>query len=199
MVSLTACSGGDGRTLDPPEFPPPDTTTTTLAAGSLPAPEPSPPSSAPAGTEPAPTAGLDLVASWRDGARIPARHTCDGAGAAPALTWSGVPADAVELAVVLTDTADPPAVHWMVTGIPVDATGVAEGEVPAGATLQPNAEGAAAYLAPCAADGAEREFVVTLHALGQQFEPTGDADLLGQLAALSIGSDAVTGVVRDRG
>ena len=45
------------------------------------------------------------------------RHTCDDADVSPALTWSNVPSDTVELAITVTDLDADNFSHWVVTGI----------------------------------------------------------------------------------
>ena len=61
---------------------------------------------------------------------IPRDYTADGRNVSPPLTWSGVPAAAKELAVVLEDPDagnPPPFVHWVMYKIPPTAKGVPEG------------------------------------------------------------------------
>jgi Raf kinase inhibitor-like YbhB/YbcL family protein len=72
--------------------------------------------------------------AFAEGAEIPIRHTCEGADASPALEWSGVPAGAKSLALVVDDpdAPDPKAprmtwVHWVLYDVPPSATGLAEG------------------------------------------------------------------------
>jgi len=67
---------------------------------------------------------------------IPAAHTCEGADQAPQLHWSGVPASAKSLALVVDDpdAPDPKApkmtwVHWVLYNLPPTAT-----SLPAGVT-----------------------------------------------------------------
>ena len=56
---------------------------------------------------------------------IPARFTCDGDDVSPPLSWSGVPADAKSLVLIVDDpdAPDPKAprmtwVHWVLYNIP---------------------------------------------------------------------------------
>ena len=182
-VVASGCGSGDGRTLDPPVFPPPATTApvdTTVAAE-------------PSDVAPVP---LQLVAPWRDGAEIPARHTCDGEDVAPALTWANVPADAVELAITVTDLDAPDFVHWVVFGIAPDTTGLAEGETPAGATLWPNGGGSPAYVGPCPPEGDEHRYLFTVHALNQQVEPADEmtaTEIIEILNLTSVDQSSVSG------
>jgi Raf kinase inhibitor-like YbhB/YbcL family protein len=74
---------------------------------------------------------------FADGGAMPRR--CAGAGVgenvSPALLWSGVPAAAVELALVMQDPDVPlpwPVTHLVVLGLPPDAGGAAEGAFEAG-------------------------------------------------------------------
>jgi Raf kinase inhibitor-like YbhB/YbcL family protein len=61
---------------------------------------------------------------------IPRDYTADGRNASPPVRWSGVPAGAKELALVLEDPDagnPPPFVHWVLYKIPPTAKGVPEG------------------------------------------------------------------------
>ncbi len=65
---------------------------------------------------------------------IPARFTCEGEDVSPPLAWSGVPAEAKSLALVVDDPDAPDPrnpkttwVHWVTYDIPSDATGIPEG------------------------------------------------------------------------
>jgi len=64
---------------------------------------------------------------------IPQKYTGEGDNVSPALSWSGVPQQAKELALICDDPDAPrkdPWVHWVIYNIPVDVTGLPEG-VPA--------------------------------------------------------------------
>lgn len=63
------------------------------------------------------------------GESIPKRFTHDGGDTSPELRWSGVPSSAAELALVCHDPDAPLTdgfTHWVVYGIPPDATGIDE-------------------------------------------------------------------------
>ena len=69
---------------------------------------------------------------------IPSLYTCEGRDQSPPLAWSGVPAGAKSLALIVDDpdAPDPAApkmtwVHWVLYDIPPDATGLAAGVLPA--------------------------------------------------------------------
>ena len=103
------------------------------------------------------------------GASIPAIHTCDGANISPPLTWSGVPADAKSLALIIEDpdAPDPAApqrtwVHWIVYDIPVNATGFPQGasmqDLPKGVHAGSNDWQKKDYGGPCPPIGRHRYF-----------------------------------------
>src|SRR5215468_2145331 len=67
-------------------------------------------------------------------ASIPKKHTCEGDDVSPPLAWSGVPAKAKSLVLIVDDpdAPDPKAprttwVHWVVYDIPPSQTSLPEG------------------------------------------------------------------------
>jgi Raf kinase inhibitor-like YbhB/YbcL family protein len=68
--------------------------------------------------------------AFADHAPIPARYTADGEGVSPPLQWSGVPANAQSLVLVVED-ADAPTPHPLVHAIVVDLP-PADGALPEG-------------------------------------------------------------------
>lgn len=68
--------------------------------------------------------------AFADGAEVPSRYTGDGEDLSPPLAWAQVPANAVELVLLVEDpdapTADP-WVHWLVYGISPSTDGLPEG------------------------------------------------------------------------
>lgn len=100
---------------------------------------------------------------------IPARFTCDGAGVSPPLAWSGVPANAKSLALIVDDpdAPDPAApkttwTHWVVYDMPPSATGLREGAasggLPAGARTGLNDWKKAEFGGACPPVGRHRYF-----------------------------------------
>jgi Raf kinase inhibitor-like YbhB/YbcL family protein len=72
--------------------------------------------------------------AFTDGSEIPMKYTQDGADVSPPLAWSDVPPGTRSLALVVDDpdAPDPAApqrtwVHWVVTDLPPDTNGLAEG------------------------------------------------------------------------
>lgn len=100
---------------------------------------------------------------------IPERHTCDGADISPALAWSGVPAGAKSLALIVDDpdAPDPAAprttwVHWILYNIPPDVGSLAEGvaakALPPGTLQGTNDWHRVGYGGPCPPVGKHRYF-----------------------------------------
>jgi hypothetical protein len=100
---------------------------------------------------------------------IPEQYTCEGRDVSPPLSWSGVPAAARSLVLIVDDpdAPDPAApkltwVHWVLYNIPVTATGLDEG-VDSGALPAGTAEGLndwkrTGYGGPCPPVGRHRYF-----------------------------------------
>ncbi len=68
--------------------------------------------------------------AFTHGSRIPDRHTCNGEDVSPELAWSSPPDGTEQLALVCHDPDAPLTdgfTHWVLYGIPADATGIAEG------------------------------------------------------------------------
>jgi Raf kinase inhibitor-like YbhB/YbcL family protein len=96
-------------------------------------------------------AGIQLRSpSFDDHQPIPARHAKDHDNLSPALEWSGVPEEALELAVLCEDPDAPRGIftHWVLAGLTPTATGLAEGEHPAGTVEGRNDFGEEGYSGP---------------------------------------------------
>jgi Raf kinase inhibitor-like YbhB/YbcL family protein len=100
---------------------------------------------------------------------IPSRYTCDGDDISPPLAWSGVPAAARSLVLIVDDpdAPDPKApkmtwVHWVLYNIPPTATGlpehVAVKNLPQGTLGGVNDWKRAGYGGPCPPIGRHRYF-----------------------------------------
>lgn len=103
------------------------------------------------------------------GGNIPISHTCDGNDVSPPLTWSGIPADAKSLVLIVDDpdAPDPTApqrtwVHWVLYNIPPEASGLAQGvtprALPAGTRQGLNDWQRTGYRGPCPPIGRHRYF-----------------------------------------
>ena len=88
-------------------------------------------------------AGMDAIKvsslAFADHAPIPARYTADGEGVSPPLHWSGIPAGAASLVLIVED-ADAPVPQPLVHAIVVDLE-PADGAFPEGALKSPGHEG----------------------------------------------------------
>ncbi len=121
--------------------------------------------------------------AFRDGGEIPARYTCEGADVSPPLAWSGVPANAKSLVLIVDDpdAPDPRAprmtwVHWVVYNLPGDSTGLPEGttRLPPPAHGGSNDFGKTGYGGPCPPTGRHRYFF-KLYALDNALGDLGKA------------------------
>ena len=215
LGALSACDTGDGTTLRTPTAP---TTLPPVESAPLPseviddaADEAAPEST---GAAPPSTAALpgdgsgeiaddaQLFTPWADGGTIDLRYTCDGSNAAPALSWTGIPAGAAELAISMVDESDlssgRPFIHWVMSGIDPGLDRLAENEVPPGAVQGINFFGDVGYTGPCPDPGTTGTFVLTVFALGQQLEfadETPAAELLDVIGTVAIGAADSTGTV----
>ena len=103
--------------------------------------------------------------AFQHGGMIPSQHTCDGANRSPALAWSGVPAEAKSIALIVDDPDAPRGdwVHWVLYDLPADAKGLPE-SVPqdkllaGGGTHGQNDFGRPGYGGPCPPSGTHRYY-----------------------------------------
>ncbi len=124
--------------------------------------------------------------AFANGAAIPRQHTCEGADTSPPLAWTGVPAGAKSLVLIVDDpdAPDPAApkmtwVHWVLYDIPPGASGLPEA-VKAAALPPPTREGLndwrrTGYGGPCPPIGRHRYFFKLYaldRALGDLGHPT---------------------------
>jgi Raf kinase inhibitor-like YbhB/YbcL family protein len=123
--------------------------------------------------------------AFEEGETVPEEFTCVGADTSPPLEWSGVPGDAAELRLTLTDPDAPSEnfIHWAVSGIDTSATGVAEGEVPEGGTVGENSFGDNDYGGPCAPPGETHRYVWTVEALSEDGEVLARGSLTAEYEA----------------
>jgi len=121
--------------------------------------------------------------AFKPGAEIPTKHTCEGPDASPALEWSGVPARAKSLALIVDDpdAPDPKApkmtyVHWVLYDLPPTATrlaeGAARGGLPPGTREGTNDWKRTGWGGPCPPIGRHRYFF-KLYALDAELPDLG--------------------------
>ncbi len=101
---------------------------------------------------------------------------CTGGNVSPALDWSGAPDGTQSFAVTMYDPDAPSGSgwwHWMIYGIPADATGLPENAgapggdaMPQGAVQGPNDFGTTGYGGPCPPQGdGPHHYQITVYAL----------------------------------
>jgi Raf kinase inhibitor-like YbhB/YbcL family protein len=103
---------------------------------------------------------------------------CAGDNISPELAWGNPPPNVKSFALLVLDpdapTSKPGFVHWIVTNIPVSATGLPQGagsadgkKLPAGSVQMENHFGDAAWDGPCPPIGAgAHRYIFTIYALG---------------------------------
>lgn len=118
----------------------------------------------------APASELKIISSaFPAMGSIPKKYTCEGSDTSPPLEWSGIPAGAKSLALVVDDpdVPDPAAptrvfVHWVLYDLPADTKGLAEGAaesgLPSGAVTGKNDWGKTAFGGSCPPIGRHRYF-----------------------------------------
>jgi Raf kinase inhibitor-like YbhB/YbcL family protein len=132
--------------------------------------------------------------AFGDGGEIPTVHTCEGADRSPPLAFSGVPAGARSLALIVDDpdAPDPRAprmvfVHWVLHDMPPGTTGLAEGvgeqALPPGTRSLRTDWRKASWGGPCPPIGRHRYFF-KLYALDAVLGPLKDASKAGLVAAM---------------
>jgi len=106
--------------------------------------------------------GLTITSpAFANDGSIPAKYTCDGAGVNPPLVFSGAPAAAKSLALIVEDPDVPKNLkadgffeHWLIWDIAPDSKGFAEGAGKGGI----NESGSTGFMGPCPPDREHRYF-----------------------------------------
>jgi Raf kinase inhibitor-like YbhB/YbcL family protein len=147
--------------------------------------------------------------AFAHGGQMPAKYTCDGEDISPPLAWSGVPASAKSLALIVDDpdAPDPAApqrtwVHWVAYNLPPSASRLDEGirQLPGGARQGRNDWQRAGYGGPCPPIGRHRYFF-KLYALDRVLPDLGAATKAKLEAAMKphiIGRAELVGTYRQR-
>lgn len=135
---------------------------------------------------------------FEEGRPIPTRFTCHGSGTSPAFEWSGVPDEAVGVAVVVSDPDAPRGtfLHWLVIGLPGDDGGFDEGAASGGREL-PNSGNEPGWYPPCPPSGTHR-YVFAVYALAEQITATSSQHALDEIGDHAIAWGTLTGLVRAR-
>ena len=103
--------------------------------------------------------------AFKNGARIPAKHTCDGVDVSPLLEWGKLPAGTKYLALICDDPDAPMGtwVHWVLYDVPASAGGLPEKLPPLKELADGTKQGmndfrAIGYGGPCPPSGEHRYF-----------------------------------------
>ena len=107
--------------------------------------------------------------AFAPGAVIPPLYTCDGRDVSLPLSWSGVPDDATQLSLIMTDPDAPGGnfIHWQLSGLSPRSSELKAGEPPAMGNAGTNSFGTNGYRGPCPPRGDKpHHYVITLTALG---------------------------------
>jgi hypothetical protein len=154
-----------------------------------------------AAAAPAAASGAPRLTSpdFAAGGPIPTRFTCKGAGDRPTLKWSGVPAAANSIAIVVIDpdAVHGPFTHWMVYGIPAARSGtISGGDLPTGAHEQTNSAGKVGWKGPCPPDGTGiHHYHFTLYADRGPVAGGTPADTEVQIRKQAVARATLTGTV----
>jgi Raf kinase inhibitor-like YbhB/YbcL family protein len=138
----------------------------------------------------APAAIAVTSPAFRPNEPIPATYTCRGSELSPPLTWTGVPDEAREIAVVVDDPDAPSGtyVHWILFHLPPSTSSLAEASVPPGARQAKNSAGHAEYDGPCPPSGSHH-YRFTVYALDARLGLDDGADT--DEAVSAIGDRAI--------
>jgi len=147
------------------------------------------------------TVGLSSPA-FAEGATIPDDFTCRGAGVSPPLQWTGVPADARSLALVVSDpdAGGEGFTHWVLFDIDPTTRSLPTGTVPPGARQALSSKGTAGWTPPCPPSGTHH-YVFTLYVLRSPATlPNGSptAQSVHAIEAKAVDRGELTGTVAAR-
>jgi Raf kinase inhibitor-like YbhB/YbcL family protein len=132
------------------------------------------------------------------GAMIPVRFSCRGSNTPIPLTWTGVPAGAASVALIMDDPDAPSGTftHWVVFNLPATTRGIMHGRLPAGAAQAQNGRGQATYTGPCPPSGTHH-YRFTVYAEPRRLPLRAGASLAEALAAIRsdpLASGRLTGL-----
>ncbi len=126
--------------------------------------------------------------AFADEGPIPRAHTCDGADLSPPLVWMGLPADTVELALIMDDPDAPGGtfVHWVLYGLAPEGSSLPSGlgrepELRGQVTARQgmNGFGKVGYGGPCPPKGPAHHYVFSLYAVDARLDvPPGATDTI---------------------
>ena len=120
------------------------------------------------------TANVTLASpKFQPGAPLPAVYTCDGADRSPPLQWSGLPAEAAELVLLVLNLRPVDQslfFDWAVAGLDPSLASLEEGKLPAGAVAGKNSFGRRGY-SICPQKGGGENYIFMLYAIPKALSP----------------------------
>lgn len=137
--------------------------------------------SAPASTSKVTNSALTLSSpDFVAGGRLPESYTCDGSGALPSITWSGVPSTAKSLVLIMNTIPGPPRpgesesanhAYLVLYNIPTTSTTAIAGKYPGniGMNFKDKSPG---YTPPCSQGPGDKIYTFTLYALSSTLSLT---------------------------
>jgi Raf kinase inhibitor-like YbhB/YbcL family protein len=168
-----------------------------------------PPAPPPVPVQPLPVAGpptgpFTLTSpAFAAGGPLPIAYTCDAPFVSPPLSWTGVPAGTVSLALLLEDLdgAGGPFTQWIAYNVPWQPGQLGEGPTILGVVLGRNDTGSDRYLPPCPPQGAgPHHYLFHVYALSglEGFEsPPARTGFLANIRGVTLG-EADVGVTYSR-
>ncbi|MGW2519061.1 YbhB/YbcL family Raf kinase inhibitor-like protein [Streptomyces sp. NPDC001617] len=151
---------------------------------------------------PAPSASHRVTVTspaFTEGGTIPRRYTCDGANVSPPLAFSGVPATATTLAVLVEDPDAPHGTftHWLLWNAPAKETTWPAGQAPQGAAQGRNGFKKTGYGGPCPPKGDQpHHYVFSVYAADRALKlpaTTTPDDLKRALTGHTLAAGTLTG------
>lgn len=123
-----------------------------------------------------------------NGSTIPVQYSCDGKNVSPDLEWSGVPAHAQTLALILSDIDAPGGVfyHWVVFNIPKTISSLPStvDKLPTGCVIGKNSWNKLSYKGPCPPKGSTHQYIFSLYALDTTLHLSSGIDAESVLKAM---------------
>lgn len=144
------------------------------------------------GTMPSGTGTFVLTSdAGAEGGKLPDDYSCDGSGASPALSWSGVPDGTEEFALMMTTLPVDGSTrwNWVLYHIPVTATGIARNGSSLGILGTGNHGTVMMYDPPCSQGPGAKVYTFTLYALSASPElPANPEEVTGPALTSAISS-----------
>ena len=138
-----------------------------------------------------------------NGARLPAKFTCQGEGVSPGLQWNGAPDRTASFVIFLEDPDAPAGVftHWIIFNIPANTRSLPEaasprGQRPPGSHEGKNSGGTAGYNAPCPPAGPAHRYYFRIFALSDMLNLKSNAgreQVLGDMKGLILEQSELMG------